>query len=227
MDQPRAAEMPAREFLTGIADPSVFSGGGSVAAIAAAGAASTALLVMRLNAKRRRNAVHLEPIQAGIDRLTRLIDELLDAADDDIATLQRLLHAQRERKSSGDEHQYRAVLRDAAAGPIVIAELANQILDAIIPQLDITTRFTISDLGAAAVLAEGAARAALLTSEVNIALLRDLEAPPLDAIQELEQRSNTARRSAVELAERIERASREMIQGTTLAREPLSQDVAP
>lgn len=225
MNHRSAAKMTTREFLDDISDPSIFSGGGSVAAITAAGAGATALLVLRLNVRRRRNEPHYHTIRNGIDQLTTLITELFSAADEDIATLQRLLEAQRERKAAGDDKAYGLVLEDAAAGPIRIAELALQILDAITPQLDITTRFTISDLGAAAVLAEGAGRAALITSEVNIALLRELNSPPLEAIQNLEARNRRARQDLINRAERIERASREMMHGTTLSGEPVSDGV--
>lgn len=221
------ADTTAREFLGTIADPDVFSGGGSVAAVTGAGAASTALLVLRLNAKRKRNAGSLPVIERGISQLTELVDRLFRAADDDIATLQQLLDAQRSSKTTGKLDEYSAVLQKAAAGPISIAESIGEVLDVVVPQMEITTRFTVSDLGAAAVLAEGAARAALLTAEVNIALLRDLADPPNEAIQGLESRLRTIRRAIMDSSERIERTTRATIHGYALSGEPMAEDLAP
>ena len=226
MNHHPVAHTPVRQFLDAIADPDVFSGGGSVAAVAGAGAAATALLVLRLNAKRKRNAPHMDGIDDGIDRLTGLVDHLLKAADEDIATLQRLLEAQRVSKGTGDLKQYADVLQQAAASPVAIAESIGDLLAVVVPQLEITTRFTVSDLGAAAVLAEGAARAALLTSEVNIALLRDLPEPPVEAIQTLELRLRTIRHAVIDLAERIERTSRGMIHQHALSGDAPAEDLA-
>src|SRR5436190_1739654 len=78
------------DFFTGISDPSFFAGGGSVAAIAAAGAASTAILVMRLNERRKANASRRPELQFAIARVEALIQEFYNAADADIATLDRL-----------------------------------------------------------------------------------------------------------------------------------------
>ena len=226
MNHQPVADGSVRQFLDAIADPDVFSGGGSVAAVAGAGAAATALLVLRLNANRKRNAPHLNQIDDGIERLTALVDHLLKAADEDIATLQRLLEGQRISRATGEARQYADVLQEAAASPVAIAESIGDLLTVVVSQLQITTRFTVSDLGAAAVLAEGAARAALLTSEVNIALLRDLPEPPVEAIQALESRLRTARRVVIDLAERIERTSRGMIHQHALSGEAPAEDIA-
>jgi formiminotetrahydrofolate cyclodeaminase len=207
------ADVPTRRFFEQIGDPQVFSGGGSVAAIGAAGAAALALLVTRLSARRRSNADRREALTAAISRIEQLQQRLYAAADADIACLDRLLIAQRGARSGGSRADYLAALTDAATSPIELAETSLVLLGEIAAQSESATRFTVSDLGAAAVLAEGAARAALLTAEVNLALLREMPDSDAARVRVLEQRGSQAYRRSRQLADEIESATRSAIHG--------------
>ena len=212
--QTKVADLSAREFFNQIADPDVFCGGGSVAALAAAGAAATALLVMRLNVKRRSNAGKRAEIQQAIGETEAAIDAFHAAADDDIAILGELLTAQRAARSGGSSDDYLAALTNAAESPLRMAERIAILLDTIATQLPISTRFTVSDLGAAAVLAEGACRAALLTAEVNIALLGDADGVDAGMVRNLEDRRAGVRTRVVERSVMIEGVARALMLGT-------------
>lgn len=211
--QRQVADLSARQFNDQIGDPDIFCGGGSVAALSAAGAAATALLVMRLNVKRKSNADQREQIQAAIDRTASMIDDFYAAADSDITTLDELLATQRAMRSGGPKSDYLAALTRAAESPLHMGELILGLLDAIEGQLAISTRFTISDLGAAAVLAEGAGRAALLTAEVNIALLGEADDANTDVTTEMDRRRNDIRQRISDQSARIEETSRMVVRG--------------
>lgn len=206
------ATLPAREFNRMIADPDVFCGGGSVAALACAGAAASALLVFRLSFRRKSNAGRRGEIGDAVAATEQLIEDFYRAADEDIASLQALLAAQRAVKDSEDRRPYYLALERAAEAPIVIAEHAVVLLDLVEPQLAVASRFTISDLGAAATIAEGAARAALLTAEVNIVLLQADPSSLASAIA-LRERWEAAHRRVVEKTAAIERATRAAVAG--------------
>ena len=214
------ADQSARDFFNQIADPEVFSGGGSVAALAAAGAGATALLVMRLNLKRRSNAGIRDDIERAIDETEAAIESFHAAADEDIAILGELLLAQRSLKAGGDRADYLAALTKAADSPLRMGEQIAALLDAIASQLSITTRFTVSDLGAAAVLAEGACRAALLTAEVNIALLGETEGVDLENVKGLDDRRAAVRTRVLERSVMVEGVARAMMTGVELGEEP-------
>ena len=184
------ADLSAREFNRGIADPDVFCGGGSVAALACAGAAASALLVFRLSHRRKSNATRR----------------------DDIASLQKLLAAQRSAKATGDWTTYYSALERAALAPIHIAEQVGKLLSIITPHLPIATRFTVSDLGAAATIAEGAARGALLTAEVNIVLLAE-NPESAERSEQLRQQWDDIHARVVAHAAEIEQATREAVIG--------------
>jgi formiminotetrahydrofolate cyclodeaminase len=207
-------DIPARSFNRMIADPDIFCGGGSVAALAGAGAAATALLVMRLNAKRRSNAAIRGEIEELIIRTDALIEKFYRAADADIQQLQVLLDAQRALKHGGDRDSYAHALVRAAESPIEVAELVQELLETIKTQLDISTRFTVSDLGAAAVLADGCCRAALLTAEVNIALLAETEGVDVDVPKAMAARSADLHEHVVALSLAIEQRTRDRLRGS-------------
>jgi formiminotetrahydrofolate cyclodeaminase len=77
-------------------------------------------------------------------------------------------------RSVGDRAELQAALQAAAESSIEIARLAGEVCSIADGQIPHASRFTVSDLGASAALARGAVTAALLTAEVNVALLRDL-----------------------------------------------------
>lgn len=205
------ASLSSVEFNDQIADPAVFCGGGSVAALTAAGAGALTLLVMRLNERRRSNAERRPEIQLGIERVTGLIDGFYRAADSDIAILDTLLGAQRSLKSGGERRSYLDALAAAAGSPIALSDGIAALIEEIAVQLPIATRFTISDLGAAATLAQGACRAALLTAEVNLAILRDAPDSDPSTVQALEQRRASVYTTVLAAADEVEAITRDAI----------------
>ena len=108
---------------------------------------------------------------------------------------------------------YLVALTNATESPLRMAERIASLLDTIAIQLAISTRFTVSDLGAAAVLAEGACRAALLTAEVNIALLAETDGADQELVRSLEARHSDVRGRVVERATLIEDVTRAKILG--------------
>jgi formiminotetrahydrofolate cyclodeaminase len=212
--QQTVADISTREFVDLTADPDVFCGGGSVAAVTAAGAAATALLVLRLNVKRRANAGVRDEIQAAIVTTETVIDDFLAAADDDISILAELLAAQRALKSGGSQADYLTALTNAADSPLRMAERIARFLDVVEAQLPISSRFTVSDLGAAAVLAEGAGRAALLTAEVNIALLNEAEGSDPAVVRRLDRQREELRSKLVKRSIAIEESTRKIMLGS-------------
>lgn len=163
-----------------VANPDIFCGGGSVAALTASSAAAVTRLVLGLAAKRKSNQEHRESITSAAERVVQLEDELAALADADIAVLNVLLEAQRGLKTADDRSDYVRALHSAAESPLAIARACLELLEIVTAQMDRATRFTVSDLGAAAALAQGAARAAIFQSEVNVALLANEDTRSLD-----------------------------------------------
>ena len=186
-----------------VADPSFFCGGGSVAAITASSSAALTLLVMRLNARRKANREHKAEIELQIEEIEALQQRFYTAADSDLDVLDDLLQAQRHAKETDDRQTYQSALLAAAKSPYEICRHCFRLLELIQAQLPIASRFTVSDLGAAAALAMGAIQGAILTTDVNVALLRDEEGVDAVQIDHIESDSIELVRSASEIAERI------------------------
>lgn len=208
-----SAHRTVADFHRSIADPDIFCGGGSVAAISAAGAASTALLVMRLNLNRRTNQEHRPAIEAAIYRTETIVESFHRLADADIETLDALLAAQRSAKNGSDTERdaYLSALADAARSPLAIGDASVELLVLIDGELDRAARFTISDLGAAASLIEGSCRAAFITAEVNIALLRDACSSDSSIPDEIDRRRGDLLKEIMRLTEVIETRTRSRI----------------
>lgn len=219
MRSPRVAEMPASAFHQMVGDPDIFVGGGSVAALTGAAAGATALLVMRLNA-RRKSLKHLQSaIQDAVYEVERIVDTCQSAADEDINLLAELLDAHRHARKSGDQTGYVTALTAAAESPIRISAAVAELLAIIEAQIEISTRFTVSDLGAAATLAAGSCQAALLTAEVNIALLLEHPATDRPAVEALDTRREELRSRAIDAGCRIEQRTRDLLRGTDNSKE--------
>lgn len=201
------AMLTTREFCARIADPDEFSGGGAVAALTAAAAASTALLVLRLAERRGRSQAG-----AATGRLSDLVEHFLRAADQDLVVLQHLLAAQRALRAGGPRGPYSAALQAAAEEPLRLVDDVAELLDIVRAGMNFASRFTVSDLGAAAALAEGAAQAALLTVAVNVEMLR--KEPEMERLaDDLHQRATALDATVTRLAKDIVTATRDRIAG--------------
>lgn len=208
---PKMRAMASRPVLTlneEIADPDIFCGGGSVAALTGSSAAALTLLVLHLNLRRKANRDRKDEMLGFISETEAIQFELYAFADRDIAVLDNLLRAQREMKENRDRAKYQAALIAAARTPYEICRRCARLLEIIQRQLEVASRFTVSDLGAAAALANGAIRGAILTTEVNLALLRDESDVNQLPIEQLSNDSNSLTQNAARLAQQIEDETR-------------------
>jgi methenyltetrahydrofolate cyclohydrolase len=187
------------DFHLQVADHDVFCGGGSVAAVTASSAASLLLLVMGLSARRRSNAPMRDRIEASITRTQAIQQGLLYDADADMEALQFLMEAQKSLKKGQNKSDYRQALVAAASVPLSIARQSIELLEITEEMLSSASRFTVSDLGAAAGLALGSIRASTLMSEVNLALLKT----DSDADQDLQSTMLRESQLVLELGESI------------------------
>ena len=191
-----------------VADPAHHSGGVAIAAVTLAGASGAAELVLTLAARRKANAARRDEIEQTIAGVRELRGRFLDAADRDIEAFQRLMDLQRQQKESGqrDQERLNQAYLDAAASPLDLAEDGLELMRIARRYLELGTRFTVSDMGAAAALAHGAIDASLMTSETNLALAGESGAPG-------RERAERIRQEARPLDDEIQRAVQGRIRG--------------
>lgn len=211
-DNPQSfQELDPRAIAARITDTDDYSGGGTVAALTAASAAAVATLVLRLSARRKSNAHASDEIRRATDRVTELADAFYAAADDDSRVFRTLMETRREARRSGDWDDYHQALQDAALSPVHLSEHIVELLAIIDEQVQYASRFTVSDLGAAATLAHGALQGALLTAEVNISLLRSAETGSRIDPEELDQQRRNLEEDARRLTSSIIQRTRQAL----------------
>lgn len=208
VDEQSFADQTMRWIAANVADPEHHSGGAVAAALALAAAAASAELVLRLAMRRKANAGRLPVLQADTARLAQLRDDFMAGADHDLATFEQVFRAQRARKDGepGAAERLRQALLTAAGSPLALAEQGLELIQIVARQLPVGTRFTISDLGAAAALARGAIDASYLTVLANLATTGEAGA-------EQRRRAEWASAEAARLDAEIRQATSERIAG--------------
>ncbi len=212
---PDLIDLPVRDVVAQVASTDYNSGGGVIAGTTLAGAAASAELVLRLAVRRKSLADHRQEIATLLDNVERHRHSFEGAADRDVAAFSELVATQREAKAvkPNDPEQAQSMLQRsyvrAAEAPLELSREALTFMQCIESGLEFASRFTISDLGAAAALARGAIEAALLTVDANLAYVEDEQAASL------RQEVANIRRSAAEIAERVLERATKTITGET------------
>lgn len=205
------ADQRVRDVVRQVADPGHNSGGGVVVGLTLAGAAASAELVLQLAAKRKSLASRRAEIVEILESVAAARRSFESAPDRDIAAFEHLVQTQREikRLPAGEQEAARERLNSAylqAAGvPLGLAREALELMRLAERGLPFASRFTASDIGAAAALARGALEAALLTVDANLSYLED------DVVASLLEEMSAMRAEAVEVAERVLQAAHDAI----------------
>ena len=165
---------PLARYLEDAASASPTPGGGSVAAMAGALASTMASMAAGFTAGREKfKDVDVE-IQDALGRLSGVRNRLLDLAHDDMAAYEAIMAAYRLPKATDAEKAARAEAVRAATRQslgVVEAVLAacGDVLRIDRRLAEIANPNLISDVGVAAEIALGAAKAARINAEVNLA----------------------------------------------------------
>lgn len=201
---------PFEALTSKIADSTHHSGGGAVAALSASLASALSVMIGSLSAQHRSNKSAREEITTVIDELRELIADLQAGADTDSEVLVELLGAYRTRSS--DASGYLASLDRAAKSTLTLGDDILRVLLLTEQLLPYATRFTVSDLGGAAAIAQGALTATLLTVDVNIRLLRDKLGESAE-VEEMARRLEALESNGREISGRVEAHTRAALAG--------------
>lgn len=182
------------DFLDRIADRTPTPGGGAVAAASGALACAMGRMVAAYSIGKKTEPTKKARIESVLNRLTRADRAMRRLIVEDAAAYTRLTEAAkavRESESVKPEHQ--AALATAILVPLEMMALAAETLAVLDEFKEDASRYLLSDLGVAALLAEATAHAARYSVLVN---LRDLE--------QVEDRRHTH----TEVAHLLDRSSR-------------------
>ncbi len=168
----------ARPFLEAVAEPTATPGGGSVAAFAAALAASLGQMVAALSRKKKSQAAHVKELSTAIAELHAAADKLTEAIDRDAASYEAVLTAYKLPKDTPEGQQRRdaavqRATRQAAEVPMHVAEAAVELYERLGQLESIIAASMLSDLRVGRLMAAAAARGALENVAVNLESITD------------------------------------------------------
>jgi len=169
---------PLKEYLNHAAAAQPTPGGGSVAAVAGALASTMASMAAGFTSGREKFKAVQAEIDEALGRLAETRNRLLDLADEDMRAYEAIMAAYRLPKGSDREKAARdESVRQATKHSLGIVESVlggcRDILIIALRLAGIANPNLISDVGVSGELAHGAARAALINLEVNLAGYRD------------------------------------------------------
>jgi glutamate formiminotransferase len=184
--------MLAQPFLDAVAEPTATPGGGSVAALAGALAASLGQMVAGLSRKKKSQAAYVDQLSETIADLQSAAQSLAQAVDRDAASYDAVLAAFRLPKDSAAEQASRdAAIQQttklAAGVPLSVAEAAAAVYERLGQLETITTASMSSDLKVGRLMAVAAVRGAVENVKINLESITDAS-----FVAEMRRRANAA-----------------------------------
>ncbi len=161
------AKKPLKYFLERLGSSDISPGGGSAAALALALGVSLAEMTARINQKRRGATGDSRARIAYLARERRGALRLMDL-DEKVFRRVSVLY-----KKDKESDVYQRALKQAAAVPFEMCNVAANVLVMARKEKPRTSRWLASDLAEAGVLLYAAFKSARLNVEINLALLRD------------------------------------------------------
>jgi glutamate formiminotransferase len=163
----------AAPFLDAVAQPSATPGGGSVAALAGALAASLGQMVAGLSRKKKSQAAFADQLSDALAEFRTAATELAEAIDRDAASFDSVMAAYRLPNATPDEltrrqTEIRQALLVAAEVPLHVASKAVAVYERLGQLEHISSASMLSDVRVGRLMAVAAARGALENVSINV-----------------------------------------------------------
>ncbi len=172
------AEMTLKDFLKELSSDSPAPGGGSASGLAGALSASLICMVCGLTAGKAGSAEGEASVRETLTSAGMLRERFARLMDEDASAFTAVIAAYRlpkgtEEEKTGRATAVQAALARAAEVPLECARHAVAGLELCQRLVAVANPHAISDVGVGALLAEAAARGALLNVDTNARLIRD------------------------------------------------------
>jgi formiminotetrahydrofolate cyclodeaminase len=173
-------EKTIRQFAEELSSKAHIPGGGAVAALSGACAASLISMVINLTLGKEEFAQHEDELKKTLEEAVEARDDLLDGMRRDAEAFDAVMACYRLPKETKEQKKERkAKLQEAfkaAAGePMAAMIRGRRLLDAVRPLIPITNPNVVSDLGLAAINAAACSKGALLNVQINLPYIKDEE----------------------------------------------------
>ena len=172
------ASKPLETFLDELASVEPVPGGGSVAALSGAFAASLVAMVCRLTIGKKNYETVSDELQSILPRAEALQRELRELVQADSDAYARVMDAYKLPKTTGAEQAARTravqdALKHASDVPLRVAERCADTLALARIVAEKGNRNAASDAGVGAVMAEAGLRGAVFNVSINLGLIKD------------------------------------------------------
>ena len=169
---------PIRAFLEELSSATPAPGGGSVAALSGAMAASLVMMVCNLTIDKEQFAENRQEIETILEKALKLQEELMNAVDEDIQAYNAVIGCYRLPKGTQEEkserkEQLQAALKRANEVPYRTAEVCHRVLELNRRLPHIGNPNAVSDVAVSAHLAEAALQSALYNVDINCNYIKD------------------------------------------------------
>jgi len=168
----------AQPFLDAVAQPAATPGGGSVAALAGALAASLGQMVAGLSRKKKSQAAYLELLSEAVAQFHAAARGLSEAIDRDTASFDSVMAAYKLPQTTPEEEQRRdaaiqQALHSAASVPLEVARKAADIFNLLGQLQPMASPSMKSDIQVGRLMATAAVRGALENVAINLESITD------------------------------------------------------
>jgi len=176
--QPETLAETVRPFLDAVARPKPAPGGGSVAALAGALAASLGQMVAGISREKKALAAHANSLAEATDKFQTASRALADAIDSDAAAFEAVMAAYHLPKGTPDEAQRREravqqALARAVEVPLEVARKAATVFERLRQLESMSSPSMLSDVRVGRLMAAAAARGALDNVAINLKSITD------------------------------------------------------
>lgn len=171
-------EKKITEFIELLASDSPAPGGGSTVALAGALGAALVSMVTNLTLGREKFAGVEDDMKNIRDAAADLQQKLLKAVDEDKAAFDQVMAAYKLPRETAKEKEIRQeaiekALKCAASIPLEVARYAYEVLQLSKTVAEKGNPNAVSDAGVAALLADAAAKGAILNVKINLSSIKD------------------------------------------------------
>jgi len=191
------------EFLEDLASSKPAPGGGSAAAVAGALAAALSSMVANLTIGKEQYKDVEGAFEGILEKAEVLRKEFLQAIGEDIEAYNKVMDAYGLPRETEEEKKKRretiqSALKGATEPPFKMAELAGDVLELSKECALSGNSHAVTDAGASAILAQAAARTALLNVDINLSSISDS-----DFVEEKRRKRNDLSKASREKAEEV------------------------
>ncbi|MBI5529026.1 MAG: cyclodeaminase/cyclohydrolase family protein [Deltaproteobacteria bacterium] len=199
----KLVEKKVTEFCQELASESPAPGGGSVAALSGALAASLASMVCRLTVSKKKFTAVEEEMRVVMEGADTVRQTLLKLVEEDTQAYEAVMDAYKLPKGTSDERaaRERAVqdaLKKATGVPLEVAKQATAVLGFALRAAQRGNPNAVTDAGVCALVARAAVEGAILNVKVNLESIEDE-----GMVAETRRVSEKIRSRAAELADKV------------------------